>query len=147
MKRLFRGKKLIAVVAVSLLAAGGGAFVVLGPAGAEGKTPAPAIEAGLGEPFVVNLRDAGHFAKAEIVVKVDEHAVAAAGGHGAAEGAMLTEHAAARDAVIATIGRYTYGQLLTPEGRDKLRAQLRKAIAKATHAKVAEVLFVDFAVQ
>jgi flagellar basal body-associated protein FliL len=141
-----RRKKLIAVVALSVLALGAGAFAVLAPAG-EGKGPAAVVEVGLGEPFVVNLRDAGRFARAELVLKVAEGAVAGDGGHGASDGPVLTEHAAARDAVIATVGRYTYGRLLSPAGRNRLRAQLRRTIGKAIGAKVAEVLFVDFAVQ
>lgn len=147
MKALFRGKKLVAVVALLvLLAGGGGAFAVLAPAGAEGKGPAPTVEVGLGEPFIVNLRDPGRFARAEIVLEVGEHALAAGGGHGS-EGATLIEHAAARDAVIATVGRYSYARLLSPAGRNRLRAQLRRAVAKAIGTNVAGVLFVDFAVQ
>lgn len=149
MKSLFRGKKLIAVAAVLLLAAGGVAFVALGPAGAEGKTVAPPVEVGLGEPFVVNLRDAGSFAKVEIVLKVDARAelAAAEAGKGGGGQAALGEEAAARDAVIATIGRYSLDQLLSPDGRERLRSELRKAVARAAHVKVAEVLFVNFAVQ
>ena len=53
-----------------------------------------------------------------------------------------------RDAALEVLGRRTGAELLAPDGKEKLKADLRTAMAKhVPEVKVVDVLFTEFLVQ
>jgi len=145
------------IVAVVLLLAGGGAafwaipyFKGSGKASAEAKAEEHAekskseqIKTTLAlEPFLVNLADAdeSRFVKgtfklglAEELSEKEDNTVAIA---------------AMRDSIITLLSSKTADQILTSEGKNKLREEIRDRVnSVAPKMKVLEVFIVDFVVQ
>lgn len=150
------GKRLILIGAAALvLIAGGAAFWAIphfrgtGKASADAKaehaekSPVEEVKATLAlEPFLVNLADTdeSRFVKgtfqlglAEEINKEEKDTVAIA---------------AMRDSIITLLSSKTADQVLTPEGKDKLREEIRARVSSVSpQIKVLEVFIVDFVVQ
>jgi flagellar FliL protein len=150
------GKLWILIGGVALLLIAGGAtlwfypnLVGMGKASADGKaahtpkSPVEQVKATLAlEPFLVNLADAdeSRFVKgtfqlglAENISEKEKDTVAIA---------------AMRDSIITLLSSKTADQILTPQGKDKLREEIRTRVNLISpQIKVLEVFIVDFVVQ
>ena len=122
--------KLPMILALVVMLVAGGFFGM--KMGSGSKKEEPEIELGevvaLGE-FLVNLNDGRTFLKTDIAVHVgkDMHiAEEAGGGHET----KAEPPAPVRDAVIAVLSSQDFNEISTPEGKEKLK----KAIAKAINA-------------
>jgi flagellar protein FliL len=103
------------------------------------------------EEFVVNLadRDSPRYLKVNLVLdigfkgKKSKHK----GGHG--HGAAANpEEARARDAIIAVLTSKSYNELLSEDGKTKLKADVKKALnAVLEDAEVVDIYFTSFAMQ
>lgn len=94
------------------------------------------------EPFLVNLADAdeSRFVKSTFQLGLAEEL----GEHGKDPVAI----AAMRDSIITLLSSKTADQILTPQGKDKLRDEIRTRVnAVSPQIKVLEVFIVDFVVQ
>jgi flagellar protein FliL len=94
------------------------------------------------EPFLVNLADKEEirFVKATFKLGLPNE-----GGESATEPAVI---AGLRDSIISLLSSKTAEQILSPEGKDKLREEIRSRInSLAPKLKVQEVFIVDFVVQ
>jgi len=96
------------------------------------------------DPFIVNLADtdATRFVKLTLRLGLDESGL----------GEELDRNpvvvAAARDKIISILTTKTSDQILTPEGKDKLRAEVRDAVNPVLpRGKIVEVFIMDFVVQ
>ncbi len=145
---------LIGAAAFVLIAAGAAFWAIphfrgTGKASADGKathSEKPSIEQVKGtlalEPFLVNLADTeeSRFVKSTFQL-------------GLAEEPSENEKdavaiAAMRDSIITLLSSKTADQILTPQGKDKLREEIRMRVASvAPQIKVVEVYIVDFVVQ
>jgi len=143
------GKLLFILLAVLLIAllAGIGIFVIKGRGHSKKSKPVksePTATLPLGE-FVVNLADKDElrYLKTTIVLGVTGK-VPSAGGHGGEGGPSP----AVRDAVISVLSSKRFGELNTPEGKEKLKKDLIAAVNSRLHeCKAVEVYFSDFAMQ
>jgi flagellar FliL protein len=150
------GKRMILIGAVMvLLVAGGGAFWFFPSLRGMGKASANAkaeqvpkstvekVKATLAlEPFLVNLADAdeSRFVKSTFQLGLAEEL-----GEKSKDTVAV---AAMRDSIITLLSSKTAEQILTPQGKDKLRAEIRDRVnAISPHLKVLEVFIVDFVVQ
>lgn len=138
---------LVAVVAiVAAAAAGGGAYFFFAKKG-----PAPVVEKKLSEhglvtfePFVVNLADDGNkrFLKASIQLVVESPKEAAE----FEEKPVLSM--GARSAIVDTLTEQTSEHLGTPEGKTRLREELKEKVSRSLkEIEVVDVLFSDFVIQ
>ena len=94
------------------------------------------------EPFLVNLADKEdvRFVKATFYLGLEDSSSEAA-----KNPASL---AAMRDAIISILTSKTSAQIMTPEGKDKLRYEIRDRVNEvAPKAQVQDVFIVDFVVQ
>jgi flagellar protein FliL len=94
------------------------------------------------EPFLVNLADKDEirFVKATFKLGLPEK-----GGESETETVVI---ASVRDSIISLLSSKTSEQILSSEGKDKLREEIRNRInALAPTLKVQEVFIVDFVVQ
>lgn len=96
------------------------------------------------DPFIVNLADtdATRFVKLTLRLGLDESGL----------GEELDRNpvvvAAARDRIISILTTKTSDQILTPAGKDKLRAEVRDAVNPVLpRGKIVEVFIMDFVVQ
>jgi flagellar basal body-associated protein FliL len=144
-------KKKLIILVVAVLVIGGGAYKTV-LAKPKEKEPEPKVEGTvyvLPKEFLVNLAD-GRFAKLQVALVV-EHAVAAAGGHGAPvppEGyGSEPQEAIVRDLITDTLTNASDHELIQREGREKIKKQILTAIKKHTDVHVEEVLFPDVTVQ
>ncbi|MBS1714458.1 MAG: flagellar basal body-associated FliL family protein [Armatimonadetes bacterium] len=120
--------KLPMILALVVMLVAGGFFGM--KMGSGGKKEEPPIELGevvpLGE-FLVNLNDGRTFLKTDIAVHVAKNmhlTEEAGGGHeGKAE-----PPAPVRDAVISVLTRQDFNEIATPEGKEKLKKEIAKAI-------------------
>jgi flagellar protein FliL len=143
-------KKILIVVVVALLAAGGAYKTVLAkPAKPAPKPKVTGVVYLLQKEFLVNLAD-GRFAKLSVGLVLDE-APEAAGGHEAAappEGyGPLAQEAIVRDIITDTLTQARQGDVVDREGREQLKDKILKAIKKKTDVKVEDVIFPDVTVQ
>jgi len=145
--------KLKIIVPVLLIAVGGAYKFVLAKPAATAKPKVEGEVYVMPKDFLVNLAD-GRFAKLDVgfVFKEGFAAAPAGGGHEAAakppEGyGDLSQEAVVRDIVTDTITGRTAEDLTGRKGREQLKSQIRTRILKTTDVKVAEVLFMDVAVQ
>ncbi len=93
------------------------------------------------EPFLVNLADTDEI---RFVKTTFQLGLAEDPGEEVKEPAV----AAMRDSIISLLSSKTAEQILTPEGKDKLREEIRSRVNAITpKAKVLEVYIVDFVVQ
>jgi flagellar basal body-associated protein FliL len=144
-------KKKLIILVVAVLVIGGGAYKTV-LAKPKEKEPEPKVQGTvyvLPKEFLVNLAD-GRFAKLQVALVV-EHAVAAAGGHGAPvppEGyGSEPQEAIVRDLITDTLTNASDHELIQREGREKIKKQILTAIKKHTDVHVEEVLFPDVTVQ
>ncbi len=141
----------IIIVAVLVLALGAGAFAFL-KMSHKGKSPekkehVKTAQWELGE-FLVNLADPGdpRYLKVNLVVEIEDGGKKKAGGHG--EGAGDPEEAKAKDAVICALSKHRMNDLLTDQGKDLLKSELKSALTEALEeTKVVSVYFTSFAMQ
>jgi flagellar FliL protein len=94
------------------------------------------------EPFLVNLADTEdvRFVKATFQLGLEKEP----GEYGDSDVAV----AAMRDSIISLLSTKTAEQILTPQGKDKLREEIRSQIGAVTpDVKILEVYIVDFVVQ
>ncbi|MGB9620427.1 MAG: flagellar basal body-associated FliL family protein [Armatimonadota bacterium] len=99
------------------------------------------------EEFVVNLADVGepHYLKVDIVLAVAGEAQKG-GGHG--EGGGNPDEVAARDCIISVLTRKRYAQLLSADGKERLKKELKTELQNTLkHLKIAQVYFTSFAMQ
>jgi flagellar basal body-associated protein FliL len=144
--------KLKIILPVLLIALGGAYKFVLAKPAASAKPKIAGQVYVMPKDFLINLAD-GRFAKVDVgfIFKSGFSA-----GGGAAESAAakppdgygaLTQEAVLRDIVTDTITGSTQQDLTTHKGRVRLKTQILDRIDKTTDVKVADVLFMDVAVQ
>jgi flagellar basal body-associated protein FliL len=145
--------KLKIIVPILLLALGGAYKFVLAKPAATAKPKVDGEVYVMPKDFLINLAD-GRFAKVDVgfVFRPGYAAAPAGGGEAAAarppEGyGALSQEAVVRDIVTDTITGRTAQSLTSRKGRDELKDQIRTRILKTTDVKVADVLFMDVAVQ
>jgi flagellar FliL protein len=145
-------KKLIPVI-VALVALGGVyKFVLAKPKEAAAKPKVDGTVYILGKEFLVNLAD-GRFAKLTValVLAHDDTSAEAAGGEGAAKppegfGAMSQE-AVVRDVITDDLTDIKDNDLISRDGRVRVKEEILKDLKKHTDVKVEDVLFTDVTVQ
>ncbi len=145
------GKMLIPIIigVLVLVAVGGVAFMKFKGGPKKHGKEKPVAEAtstmDLGE-MVVNLADTKepHYLKIKIVL--EGTGLSEGGGHGGGESTVSPKM---RDAVIACLSARTFGELLTPEGKETLKKSIKDTVNKTLgeEAEVTEVFFSDFAMQ
>jgi flagellar basal body-associated protein FliL len=146
-------KKMIIIVVLALVVAGGAYKTVL--AKPKAPAPKPKVEGSvyvLPKEFLVNLAD-GRYAKISVALVVE--AAEAAGGHGGGHGAPTPpegygtepQEAIVRDLITDTLTDAADHDLIDREGREKVKKKILKAIKKHTDVHVEEVLFPDVTVQ
>jgi flagellar FliL protein len=145
-------KKLIPVL-VALLALGGVyKFVIAKPKTAEAKPKVEGTVYILGKEFLVNLAD-GRFAKLTVaLVLAHDDTSTVAGGHGAMTKApegfgAMSQEAVVRDVITDDLTDIKDADLISREGRVKVKEQILKDLKKHTDVKVEDVLFTDVTVQ
>jgi flagellar FliL protein len=145
--------KLKIIVPVLLLALGGVYKFVLAKPAATAKPKVDGEVYVMPKDFLINLAD-GRFAKVDVgfVFKPGYAAAPSGGGEAAAtkppEGyGALAQEAVVRDIVTDTLTGRTGQELTSRKGREQLKTQIRTRILKTTDVKVADVLFMDVAVQ
>jgi flagellar protein FliL len=141
---------IIAAVLVLVLAAGGFAFMKMKKGSKAGgkKEKVELVEWKLDE-FMVNLADRNdaRYLKVNLVLDVEmKGKKKKGGGHGEEE--ANPEEAKARDAIIAVLTTKRYADLLSDEGKSKLKEQLKTALNEVLEeCKVEEIYFTYFAMQ
>jgi len=108
----------------------------------------------LGDPFIVNLSDAGtgSYVKSDVSIRVDKDTPMEAAGADATAAPKLEETTQIRNIVIDVLNGYSSGELATQDGRDKAK---EKIIATINSQKVPltpktvalDVYFTNFAIQ
>lgn len=150
-----KSSKLVMVVGLvlGLLLAGGGGWAYMhfkgaGAAAAHAKEKAqseakPEVKSVMPlDPFLVNLADIDQvrFLKATFQLGIGEEPKE--------ESAANVAEAAMRDSIISLLSSKTAEQILTTQGKDKLREEIRARINRISpEMKVVEVYIVDFVVQ
>ncbi len=144
----------IVLAGVLVLAlAGTGFFVLKGKSGGDKHKEAPPEPEHLMtlEPFILNLADAdsARYLKMEISLGVKGEVPAAGGGHGGhGGGGEDPKITVIRDTIIRVTSSHTYRELLSAEGKEKLKKELREAIEHAVEGlEVSNVYFTSFAMQ
>jgi flagellar protein FliL len=111
--------------------------------GKESKSSRPPVKGVLAlDPFLVNLADTEEirFLKTTFQLGLEEDL--------GEEGKDPSAVAAIRDSIITLLSSKTADQILTPQGKDKLREEIRERVnAVSPQIKVVEVYIVDFVVQ
>ena len=146
-------KKLIPVI-VALVALGGVyKFVLAKPKTAAAKPKVDGNVYILGKEFLVNLAD-GRFAKLTValVLAHDDTSSAAAGGHEGApkppEGfGTMSQEAVVRDVITDDLTDIKDNDLISRDGRVRVKEEILKDLKKHTDVKVEDVLFTDVTVQ
>ena len=139
-----RGKILIFVIVAMLavLAGGGFAFMKLGKAkGNSAKAEKPKVLVPLDE-FVVNLADSqqARYLKVQVALEMEEEK----GG----EKLLEEEKPRLRDAIISVLSQKYYNQLLSANGKARLKEDIRASCNRNLGREtVTDVLFTDFAMQ
>ena len=132
-------KKLIIIVLAAVLVIGGGAggYLVLGSGKSSASTtkpkPTPGAVIAL-DAITVNLAG-GHYLKIHLALQ----ATAAAG--------TEIDGSQALDLTVAQFSNMNMADLASSEGRDKAKAQLLTAVAKAYEDKIMDVYFTEFVMQ
>ncbi len=145
-------KKLIIIVVLALVGAGGAYKTVL--AKPKEKAAEPKVHGEvyvLPKEFLVNLAD-GRYAKLSVALVVEAGASAAhAGGHGAPtppEGyGTEPQEAVVRDIITNELTDASDRDLIGQEGREKIKHHILEAIHKKTDVHATDVLFPDVTVQ
>jgi flagellar protein FliL len=143
---------LLIVMAVSLLGLGaGGAYVYFKilkkPSSGEKEKPKEVViteqvkDTLALEPFLVNLADPEevHFVKTTFQLGLGEKLEG--------ESKHPVEVAAIRDSIISLLSSKTAEQILSTQGKEELRKEIRTRVNRLSNLKVIEVFIVDFVVQ
>ena len=145
-------KKLIPVI-VALIALGGVyKFVIAKPTAKAAKPKVEGTVYILGKEFLVNLAD-GRFAKVTVaLVLAHDDKSTAAGGHEATakppEGfGAMTQEAVVRDVITDDLTDIKDNDLISRDGRIRVKEEILKDLKKHTDVKVEDVLFTDVTVQ
>jgi len=145
-------KKLIPVI-VALVALGGVyKFVLAKPKEAAAKPKVDGSVYILGKEFLVNLAD-GRFAKLTVaLVLAHDDTSSAAGGHEGApkppEGfGTMSQEAVVRDVITDDLTDIKDNDLISRDGRVRVKDEILKDLKKHTDVKVEDVLFTDVTVQ
>lgn len=105
------------------------------------------------EPLLANLADRSGSAYLRVGITLE---VADPAGESAKEGKKAEEKPAGkdgadpavRDTVLTILGRETSDQLLAPEGKERLKSELKTALAEHNpEVKIADLFFTEFLVQ
>ena len=146
-------KKILIIVVVALVAAGGAYKTVLAKPKEKGKKPnVVGTLYVLQKEFLVNLSDA-RYAKvsAALVLNPKDHSAAAAGGHGAPappEGyGPMAQEGIVRAIITDAFTGTDAAALEDPKRRDKLRHEIVERIHKETDVHADDILFPDLTVQ
>jgi flagellar basal body-associated protein FliL len=144
--------KLKIILPVLLIALGGAYKFVLAKPAATAKPKIDGQVYVMPKDFLINLAD-GRFAKVDVgfIFNLD-YSVAPAGAESAAakppDGyGALSQEAVLRDIVTDEITGSTQQDLTSHKGRTRLKTLILDRIDKSTDVKVADVLFMDVAVQ
>jgi flagellar protein FliL len=143
-------KKLIIILPLLLVVLGGAyKFVLAKPKDAAAKPKVTGQVYILQKEFLVNLAD-GKYAKVSVAL-VMPHLPVAAGGHGAPappEGyGAEPQEAIIRDLISDELTDSSDRELISADGREKIKKHILESIHKHTDVHVEEVLFPDFTVQ
>jgi len=136
-----------------LALAGTGFFVLKGKSGDEKhKQPEPEPEHLMTlEPFILNLADAdsARYLKMEVSLGVKGEVPGGGGGHGGhGGGGEDPKVTVIRDTIIRVTSSHTYRELLSAEGKEKLKKEIQEAIEHAVKdLEVSNVYFTSFAMQ
>jgi len=136
-----------------LALAGTGFFVLKGKSGDEKhKQPEPEPEHLMTlEPFILNLADAdsARYLKMEVSLGVKGEVPGGGGGHGGhGGGGEDPKVTVIRDTIIRVTSSHTYRELLSAEGKEKLKKEIQEAIEHAVKGlEVSNVYFTSFAMQ
>jgi flagellar FliL protein len=143
--------KLKILVPVLLLALGGAYKFVLAKPATAAKPKIDGQVYVLPKEFLVNLKD-DRFAKVSVGLILG-HGAGSGGGHGEAaakppEGyGADPQEAVVRDIVTDELSNRSGDQLISRDGREKLKLEIAQAIKAHTDVPVEDVLFTDVAVQ
>ena len=96
--------------------------------------------------ITLNLAD-GRFLKVGLAIQMSADAPAGGGGHGGAEEDPKAHMAKALDEAINVFGHATYDQLIHPEGREAVKAELSHRVQERYHGEVLGVYFTEFVMQ
>jgi flagellar protein FliL len=104
------------------------------------------------EPLLVNLADVSGTAYLRVALTLQiEDAPAARGNEGKeaeSKDSRKEPDAALRDTALAVLGRQTSDSLLTADGKERLKKELRQALAERNpELKVTDLFFTEFLVQ
>jgi flagellar FliL protein len=148
------GKRGIATVAVLLVGMGTGVwwgFVRPRDAGPSNQEQAASVRAVLPlESFTVNLADPeeGRFLRATLALGVDGQLPTIPKGENKPVETSTVSMATIRDSILTVLAKCTSEQLLTPEGKAKLKADLIDSLKRdVPELGVREVYFTEFLVQ
>jgi flagellar FliL protein len=98
------------------------------------------------DPLLVNLADAGAYLRLSMTLQVEDDAGKKGAEAKSAKGDDAT--VGIRDTALAVLGRETSADLLSPGGKERLKAELQRALAEHNaDLKVKQIFFTDFLVQ
>lgn len=141
-------KAVIIGAAVLVLGAGGAVPVLMHRSGGKktvAEKPKPVTAPVEFDEFLVNLSDTAesHYLKCTLVLEMTKSTKPAQG-----EEKGDPDTARIRDAIISTMGKRHFSELLAPEGKDQLKASIIRDVNKALgEERVYEVYFTAFAMQ
>lgn len=147
---------IVIIVLAIVLVAGMGVVAFTKMSGKKGNGKAPVekkeLTAWKMEEFVVNLADANEsrYLKVNLVLEVEGMPKEKGGEGGEGGEGQSPEEAKARDAIITVLTKKHYNELLSEEGKNKLKESLKSELDKALKEKkikVEDVYFTSFAMQ
>jgi flagellar FliL protein len=148
------GRRRVATVAVLLIGIGTGIWWGIGrprnTSSANQGRAAPVRTVLSLESFTVNLADPeeGRFLRATLALGIDGQLPAIAKGESKAMESNTVSMATIRDSILTVLAQCTSEQLLTPEGKTKLKADLLNSLKRDVPELAArEVYFTEFLVQ
>lgn len=137
------------IIAVLVIAIGGGAFTVLkAKKGTKAEKEPVKLSSWKLEEFVVNLvdRDEPRYLKVDMTLEVEGREESEGGGEG--EAAESPEEAKVRDTIITVLTRKSYTEMLAKDGKERLKAELKTELNKTLeNIKVHDIYFTSFAMQ
>src|SRR4029077_21053821 len=148
------GRRRVATVAVLLIGIGSGVWWgFVRPRGASSANQGQEVQARTVLPlesFTVNLADPeeGRFLRATLALGVDGQLPRIAKGENKPVETSAVSMATIRDSILTILAQCTSDQLLTPEGKTKLKADLINSLNRdVPELHVREVYFTEFLVQ
>ncbi|MBX5475285.1 MAG: flagellar basal body-associated FliL family protein [Thermoleophilia bacterium] len=148
MKRLKRlkGRKLLILPLVVLVAAGVAYKTVLAPKKARAVPRLPGALMPLSQPFVVNLRG-GRYAKVSVALLLENVPASAAAETSSGTATPVPQEPAIRAVVTDMLTGLPANDLIEPGPRRRLVARLLKALRAATDNTIDKVFLTDITVQ